>query len=62
MREILGEMGITEPTPPQAAASPLIAKGENVLIIAPTGSGKTEAAMLPLLSRVVKEGHGEGSR
>jgi len=60
VREILGESGIKEPTPPQAQASPHIAKGENVLVIAPTGSGKTEAAILPLLSRVLAEGHGEG--
>ena len=31
-----------------------------MLIVAPTGSGKTEAALLPLLSRLVSEGHGEG--
>ncbi len=60
VRSILDEMGIREPTPPQAEASPLVARGENVLVIAPTGSGKTEAAMLPLLSRLVKEGHGDG--
>lgn len=60
IREFLLESGISEPTPPQAQASPHIAKGENVLVIAPTGSGKTEAAMLPLLSRLVTEGHVEG--
>ncbi|MGA2664931.1 MAG: DEAD/DEAH box helicase [Nitrososphaerales archaeon] len=53
-------MGIRDPTPPQAEASPLIADGQNVLVIAPTGSGKTETAMLPLLSRLVERGHGEG--
>jgi ATP-dependent Lhr-like helicase len=60
VRGILDELGIRAPTPPQTQASPLIAKGENVLVIAPTGSGKTEAAMLPLLSRLVSEGHGDG--
>ena len=60
VRGILEELGIHSPTPPQAEASPLIAAGENVLVIAPTGSGKTEAAILPLLSRLVKEGHGDG--
>ncbi len=30
------------------------------MVVAPTGSGKTEAALLPLLSRLVTEGHGEG--
>ena len=60
VRAVLADFGIREPTPPQAEASPMVARGENVLIIAPTGSGKTEAAMLPLLSRVVREGHGDG--
>jgi ATP-dependent helicase Lhr and Lhr-like helicase len=60
LQRIVSESGMTSPTPPQAAASPLIAGGENVLIVAPTGSGKTEAAILPLLSRLVKEGHPEG--
>ena len=54
------ETGITEPTPPQVRAWPLISRGDDVLVVAPTGSGKTEAALLPLLSRLVVEGHGEG--
>jgi ATP-dependent helicase Lhr and Lhr-like helicase len=60
VRGFLAETGITEPTPPQVQAWPLVARGEDVLIVAPTGSGKTEAALLPLLSRLVSEGHGEG--
>ena len=60
VRELLAETGITEPTPPQVRAWPLVARGEDVLVVAPTGSGKTEAALLPLLGRVVSEGHGEG--
>ena len=60
VRGFLAETGIREPTPPQARAWPLVSKGEDVLVVAPTGSGKTEAALLPLLSRLVVEGHGEG--
>jgi ATP-dependent Lhr-like helicase len=60
VRELLAETGITEPTPPQVQAWPLISKGEDALIVAPTGSGKTEAALLPLLSRLVSEARGEG--
>ena len=61
VRGFLAETGITEPTPPQVQAWPLVARGEDVLIVAPTGSGKTEAALLPLLSRLVLEGHGDGT-
>jgi len=60
VRQFLIETGMTEPTPPQVQAWPLISRGEDVLVVAPTGSGKTEAALLPLLSRLVREGHGEG--
>jgi ATP-dependent helicase Lhr and Lhr-like helicase len=60
VRSLLAESGMTEPTPPQAESWPLIAQGKDVLIIAPTGSGKTEAALLPLLSRVVEAGGREG--
>lgn len=60
VRGLLAETGMLRPTPPQEQASPHIARGENVLVVAPTGSGKTEAAVLPLLSRIVSEGHSEG--
>ncbi len=60
VRGFLAETGIREPSPPQAQAWPLVSRGEDVLVVAPTGSGKTEAALLPLLSRLVLEGHGDG--
>jgi ATP-dependent helicase Lhr and Lhr-like helicase len=48
----LNRRGISEPTDPQKDAIPKIEKGKNVLIVAPTGIGKTEAAMLPILDRI----------
>ncbi len=37
-----------------------LAQGGNCIITAPTGSGKTEAAILPLLDRMTKAGSGKG--
>ena len=51
--EAVRERGFTEPTEPQAQAIPKIVDGENVLLISPTASGKTEAAVLPVLSRFI---------
>jgi ATP-dependent Lhr-like helicase len=56
IQEALRERGIEEPTEPQKMAIPEILEGRNVLIIAPTGSGKTEAAMLPILSKMLEQG------
>ena len=62
-REVLdavAEMGHTQPTPVQAQAIPLVFAGRDVLAAAQTGTGKTEAFLLPTLSRLGQAGAGEG--
>jgi len=55
VQEGLVELGFSEPTLPQILAIPPILNGENVLLIAPTGSGKTEAVLLPIFSNFVQQ-------
>jgi len=54
IQKLLSAKKIKEPTEPQAMAIPRILKGENVLLIAPTGLGKTESALLPIFHNFLK--------
>ncbi|SDQ97824.1 DEAD/DEAH box helicase [Natronobacterium texcoconense] len=56
VRGALSERGFSTPTAPQRLAIPPLAAGQNTLVIAPTGSGKTETAMLPVFDDLVAEG------
>ena len=60
IRNGLAELGFLEPTLPQKMAFPPIQAGENVLLIAPTGSGKTEAVLLPIFSNLIQREAGKG--
>ncbi|MDS0222918.1 DEAD/DEAH box helicase [Haloarcula sp. S1AR25-5A] len=48
VRSALSERGFTTPTDPQRKAIPTLADGRDALVVAPTGTGKTETAMLPV--------------
>ncbi|MDP7974867.1 MAG: DEAD/DEAH box helicase [Thermoprotei archaeon] len=54
LRKALLEEGYVETTPIQELAMPHILRGRNVLIVAPTGSGKTEAAIFPSLQLLME--------
>ncbi len=47
--------GIEEPTEIQQLALPVLRSSADALLLSPTGTGKTEAALLPLLSRQLKD-------
>lgn len=49
---VLAKLGLTEPTPIQAQAIPVILNGRDVIGIAQTGTGKTLAFGLPLIQKL----------
>ncbi|MFZ4116354.1 MAG: DEAD/DEAH box helicase [Chthoniobacterales bacterium] len=50
----VAETGYSEPTPIQSAAIPLILEGKDLIGIAQTGTGKTAAFVLPLLTKIME--------
>ncbi len=55
VRRLIEKRGFSKPTEPQEKAIPKILEGKNVLLISPTATGKTEAAVLPVLSMLLQE-------
>ncbi|MHC1598400.1 MAG: DEAD/DEAH box helicase [Candidatus Methanofastidiosia archaeon] len=53
LRKVIDSKKFVTQTLPQAKGIPVILNGENVLIIARTGSGKTESAMFPIFSKIL---------
>src|SRR6478672_4702875 len=54
------QAGYTEPTPIQTAAIPQVLAGHDLIGIAQTGTGKTAAFTLPILSRLAAQPSGRG--
>jgi ATP-dependent Lhr-like helicase len=56
---VVNTLGWSDLRPTQLDAIQPVLSGQDVLLLAPTAGGKTEAAVLPLLSRIASEGwHG----
>jgi ATP-dependent RNA helicase DDX31/DBP7 len=54
LKNLVGAMGLEQPTRVQAEAMPHIMQGRDVLIKAATGSGKTLAYMIPVVEQLIK--------
>lgn len=52
------DAGYTNPTPIQQQAIPLALKGRDIIGLAQTGTGKTAGFTLPIIQRLLEEGHG----
>jgi len=60
IRTSLNELGLETPTDIQTEAFEPILEGRHVLLIAPTGTGKTEAAVLPILDMLIQQKQRKG--
>jgi len=52
VREVVRKRGFTTLSEAQEQAIPLLLQGKNLVLVAPTGTGKTESAMLPVFDRL----------
>ncbi len=52
VQEKYEKLGFSQLTPIQSKSYRLLIRGKNALLVAPTGSGKTEAAVIPLFTRL----------
>jgi len=55
IQKAIADKGFSAPTESQIKAIPRIIEKRNVLLIAPTASGKTEAAFLPVADALIRE-------
>ena len=54
IRRLIEQKGFSAPTEPQEKTIPKVLEGKNVLLISPTATGKTEAAVLPVLNMLLQ--------
>ncbi|MEM2111886.1 MAG: DEAD/DEAH box helicase [Candidatus Bathyarchaeia archaeon] len=54
VRRLVEEKGFKFPTEPQEKVIPKVLEGKNVLLISPTATGKTEAAILPIFNMLIQ--------
>lgn len=55
VQDSLAAMGFDSPTPIQAQAIPLVLEGKDIIGTAQTGTGKTAAFLLPIISRLAEQ-------
>jgi len=54
IRRLIEQKGFESPTEPQEKVIPKVLEGKNVLLISPTATGKTEAAILPVFNMLIQ--------
>ena len=55
LQNVIKDLGFQEFTPIQDLTFPVLLEKKNALIISATGSGKTEAAVLPVFDQLMKK-------